>query len=508
MKTGSDRDSGLTRPRNQVTIPVQLARVRVGSPLTTAILCFLVAVFFLYCTWPGIFIGFDNDDVTNLYRSLQEPATKVLIANLVPFTTFYRPSGAAYYRACYALFGWNPGAFRAITYALFLANLLLIYLFARALTKSREVALLSAILYTFHGRLRQLYMSNGAVYDVLCTTLTLLTLLCYIRWKESGARLRLPHYLLLTFLFIAALNAKEMAAVVPLLLFLFEWMSRSPVSLRTRSLIGWLLLLSLLAFWGKQRAGSLFNQHPLYTPSYTPGRLLDNERMILDELLYLPPGSVNTTGVAIFYVGLFGIAGISRRKEIWFSACFFSLAQLPVIFIPYRGFFVMYLPLAGLAIYLASLLVLVRDRLLSKIVHGQPIPFAAERLLSVALLIAVIPLGRNRDPMTSLTPVDPAMAYIDATYGDIVRLKEPIPKGAKVLLLNSRYPEDNWGPLMMMRLLYRDPTLWVDRPSMMNPKPGRRAWSNYDRVIDFDGTSLQVLQRKSSPAAARLNLPR
>ncbi len=488
---------------------IRRTRTRWTSRLSAGAVAALVGGFFLYCTWPGLFVGFDNDDVMNLHFAWSPPLSKFLLGNLVPFTTFYRPSGAAYYRLCYALFGWRPGAFRGVTYALMLVNLFLVYLLGRKLTRSAEAGVISALLYTFHGHLRQMYMSNGTCYDVLCTSFTLLTLWYYVRVRQAGSRWRWPQVAAVVALFVAALNAKEMAAVLPGLFLLYEWIYHPPSRLRETARWIWrngripafTLLLALLAFWGKRQPGSVLYAQQLYTPSFTIRRFFQNERGLLSELLY--QSSFNTSEVVLFYGALFAVAAITRKKPLWFFAWFALLTPLPIIFIPYRGFFVMYLPMAGIALYLGSALVEGRDWLWRVLWNRPPLPpnaWEPERIVLFACIAILLPLGRNIDPQTMLAVTDRAVQYVQDTHADVMRLNEPLPRGARILLLRCRYPDDSWGPFMMIQLMYHDRTIWVDRPAMMKTAPDAAAIASYDRVIDFNGHDLYIVRRGPNAA--------
>ena len=446
----------------------------------------------------------------NLHFAWNSPLGNFILSNLVPFTPFYRPAGAAYYRICFAIFGWNPTAFRAVTFALLLANLLLIFLLARRLMASREAAVIAALVFSYHPKLRQIYMSNGAVYDVLCGTLSLLALLYYLRLRERQSHWKWWEYAALTALFVAALNAKEMAAILPAILLIYDCIYHPPQSRSTQSIarwiwnVGWfpafLGLLSALAFWGKRRAGGVFIDAPLYAPSFTVSRFFESERKLISDLFLIPGHGVNTLEVVLIYAALFGVAALTRKKVLWFSAFFALLAPLPVIFIPYRGFFVMYLPIAGWAIFAAAAIVKGRDWLWRKLWRRPPIPEGAwqpERIVTFAAIAAVLLLGRNGDPSTSLIP-HPSVSYVADTYDDIIRMNERLPRGAYILLLRCRYPDESWGPMQMMELVYRDSNLVVDRPALMKTKPDDSSYRYYDRVIDFNGRDLTVISRRMS----------
>ena len=50
--------------------------------------------------------------------------------------------------------GLSPLSYRVIAFTLLLANLLLRYLLAKRLSGSGEIAALTSLLYSFHGRFR------------------------------------------------------------------------------------------------------------------------------------------------------------------------------------------------------------------------------------------------------------------------------------------------------------------------------------------------------------------
>jgi hypothetical protein len=124
-----------------------------------------------------------------------------------------------------------------------------------------------------------------------------------------------------------------------------------------------------------------------------------------------------------------------------------------------------------------------------------PNPFEPERIflfVMVAYLVVSIP---RQDSASELKFRDPSHAVIRAIRDDIARLNEPLPPGSRLLFLHDRFPPDAWGPLMMSRQLYRDRTLWVDRPTMMNQAPNP---ADYDRVFDYVDGKFAVVQARAT----------
>jgi hypothetical protein len=166
-----------------------------------------------------------------------------------------------------------------------------------------------------------------------------------------------------------------------------------------------------------------------------------------------------------------------------------------------RWFYVMYVPMIGWAIYFAILLVIARDWILREVRRFSPVT-SRQWAIAHSTLAVCIAFGVTHG-LTEIEfvaqHVDPMRKIIQETRNDFMSLQEPLPKGSRILLLHSRWPDDAWGPLMISRLLYRDPDLWLDRPTMLpTHKPLNPATiAEYDRVIDFDGRRLFIAGRRS-----------
>ena len=96
-------------------------------------LALIITAWFLAQSWRGLTVFFTGDDIMNIYWSCEASWTRLLTANLTPFTTEYRPLGALLYRALFETFGLNPLPFRLLFYSLMLANTFLCFQLARLL---------------------------------------------------------------------------------------------------------------------------------------------------------------------------------------------------------------------------------------------------------------------------------------------------------------------------------------------------------------------------------------
>jgi hypothetical protein len=344
--------------------------------------------------------------------------------------------------------------------------------------------------------------------------------LYYIRLRQTGRRWGLQQWLCLLALFIAAVNAKEMAAALPPLLLVYEWLWHGPADKRPAMLLRWLLRqgsptilllgLAAAAAIGKGSQSSVMHGNPLYAPTFTLHRFFDNARHLHSDLLYIAGRQINTTQLLFLWASLFIVAALTRRRALWFCAWWCLLTPLPILFIPYRGFFVMYVPYIGWAIYLAVVLIALRDRLMRLLREGWQAPsgvWEPERIVLFCIVAwCVAQGGHARD--VNLTGHDPDTLPIQQQKDDFLKLQEPLPRGARTLLLHDRFRSaESWAPLFVARVVYRDPELWVDRLTMLKRPPDEAALAGYDRVLDFDGRKLIVVRRRGGEPGRILAVP-
>src|SRR5262249_17749782 len=137
-------------------------------------------------------------------------------------------------------------------------------------------------------------------------------------WRQSA---------LLLILFVLALNAKEMAAVLPAVFVVFDWIFLSPKTSSVRERTRWMLqhcrlaavlaLVSVGAAIGKSGAGGPF-VNPDYAMSFTLQRFFLNAKVIYSELFYLQFMALNGRKVVLLWLAIFAIAALSKRKSLWF----------------------------------------------------------------------------------------------------------------------------------------------------------------------------------------------
>ena len=494
-----------------------------------AMIAAFIGLWFFVHAWRGLFVGFQDDDMMNLYHAWMLPWYKLAAANLIPFTPVYRPLGSALYRILYLAAGLHPLPFRIVAYALMTLNIWLVFRLAKLLTGSTEIAVLAALIGSYHHRLMDIYLNNGTIYDVLCFTFYYLSLCFYVsaRPKENPkgpGNLTWRQIAGFCALYSLALNSKEMAVTLPVILLVYEWIwhgrsagtyaktkdnairvhsrsfaadDRVPGLVRRLLLQNWLLaqktvwisaVITALAIFAKTSPSSSFAGNADYAVHFSLHQFLSNLRPNTAELLFLPPGQMNTIEVIAFFALIWAVAIISRQKHLLFTAALFTIAPLPAEFIHYRGFFVMYLAYPGAAIYAASVLVGAREWLW-KVVWKRP-PLAPdawepERVFLFLLTAWFLFSFQHDDPWRSFDRIDPSQPRIRALEQTLLRVRPSVPRNGVVFLRDPFVPED-FDPLFIVRLHYRDPNIPVDRVKTM-PAGSSPNVDRYSLVLDYCG---------------------
>lgn len=427
-----------------------------------------LAAWFLAQTWRGLFVEFTQDDLMNAYWAWQLPWTKLLLANLTPFTSVYRPFGSLFYRALYSAAGLHPMPFRIFDYAILLLNIFLLWRVVERITGSRFTGVFAALLFSYHKRLFAMLVNGGTVYDLLSLAFFLLAFDFYLRSRESG---HVTGWRMLGFcaLYTLALNSKEMAASLPAILLVYELVyHRKSFRFWDRRALWIAAAMTIAAFSIKPSRGSSFFGVPDYQLHFTAAQYFSTTTPLLSQLFFFPEKTFGGAAAIAVFLAAIALAALLRDRAMILGIAIAILAPLPVNFIAYRGFFVMYLPLAGWALYFASLT--------TRLVPARPSPRIAA-FLATALALFVI---QFRDATWRFDYPRPEQEQIHRLRRDLVFLRAPHPH--RVLFLHQAVDSDSYIPLYVVRLLYRDPQIAVDagshRPNPLRPE-------TYDLLIDL-----------------------
>ena len=171
-----------------------------------------------YCgsLWPasswspiaGLIKGyFSDDDLDNLVQTRRAEPAAFVDALLSPKFNpdNFRPVGHFFYKALGATAGLNFKVYVAVLHSLHLVNVWMVWLLLRRLGAPLFGAGAGALLFAFHMACFDAYWKPMFVFDVLCATFLLVTILLYLRghwllavvpyWLPTRARNPLSHCL-------------------------------------------------------------------------------------------------------------------------------------------------------------------------------------------------------------------------------------------------------------------------------------------------------------------------
>ncbi len=181
-----------------------------------------IVAYFLHFALPSLAGGFNEDEMTNMYVYWFSGAFKSLWANICFWTASGRPGGALYYLPLYHFFSLNPQPYRIVQVSILTVSIPIVYYLARLLASSRSVAFLAVLALCYHAKLANLVFIGSFIYDVLCGFFYFAALTYYIHIREKGLPLRPMQWVGFLALYACALNFKEMAVTLPVIVLVYE----------------------------------------------------------------------------------------------------------------------------------------------------------------------------------------------------------------------------------------------------------------------------------------------
>jgi hypothetical protein len=290
-----------------------------------------LAVLFLIAN-RGAYKGyFSDDELDNISWAPAVPASVFVEGLLTPRFQpgNFRPAGHLYFRLAGSAFGLDFRKYVIPIHAIHLLNVWLLWMLIRRMGGTPFGAGAGAVLFAFHMAVFDVYWKPMYVFDLLCATFCLASLLLwtYGRWVLAFAA------------FWLAYKSKELAVMLPFVLALYEyWLGKR----RWKPLAPFAAV--SLSF-GLQ--GLLFNPHREGDYAF---RLEDRElwaslSFYRDRILLLPFG-----GLALPV-----LPALVRDRRVWFGLAALALFFVPLIPLSGRLFGAYcYVPLIGAAVALSG----------------------------------------------------------------------------------------------------------------------------------------------------------
>ncbi|MGD0048110.1 MAG: hypothetical protein ABSE42_13980 [Bryobacteraceae bacterium] len=271
--------------------------------------------------------NFQDDELDNISWAGLVPVARYVEATLSPLfqANNFRPTGHFFFREGALHFGLDFWKYVAVIQALHLLNVWLIWLLARRLGAQPLAAAGGAALFAFHMALFDVLWKPMYVFDLLCATFCILSLLLYARgrWVLSFAA------------FWLAYKSKELAVMLPFVLAAYEiWFGK-----RNWKPLAAFFLASLS--FGLQGMLLNPNRDNAYTFHFTAAAVAQTFEFYSAKIFLWP------------YLFLLLPAGalLARNRRAWFGLAVMVLFFVPLMFLPGRLFSAYcYVPFIGLAI--------------------------------------------------------------------------------------------------------------------------------------------------------------
>lgn len=278
---------------------------------------------------------FYEDDFDNLANARQVELSYYFFALVRPMIapdSVFRPVPDFYYYVMSRVAPLHFPPYIRIIQAIHLGNVLMVWLLARSLGASRLGACAATLLFAFHAAMFQIYWRPMYVFDLVCATFVLLTVLTYLR---GGLLLSLVFFWL-------ALKSKEMAVFLPLVLIAYEcffgkrrWLRAAP----------FLAISTLFGLWALA-----YNVHrdDAYSLRFSPAAIWTCT-LYYAEKLVSAPAWIGLAAIAVIFI-------FARHRLVRIGLVTFFSLMLVLLVLPGRisGAY-LYTASIGLALAIAAL---------------------------------------------------------------------------------------------------------------------------------------------------------
>ncbi len=449
----------------------------------------LALVYLLRFAAPGLEAGFNSDDPMNIYYYWSRGPGQLLLNLPLFFTTYQRPIGGVYFSLLYYLFDLDPLPYHIVLIALLVVNTYLAYRFGWLLSGSELAGGLTAIVTAYHARMSMLVYLPAYVFDVLCFTFYFLTLTYYIALRRHGARLTGKQLAVFLLLYICALDSKEMAITLPVIVLAYEAVWHPPAGFSPRTIARWLRTgalpaliagaMTLVYILGKTFGSDSLVRLPAYHPEFTWSRYWESTTRFVNTVFYAhwwTPAAVVALAVLLLCVAL-----LSRQKHLLLLWIFIWIAPLPVTFVPGRGGACLYIALAGWALIAATFFLW-----MCRALAGSQGWMAVLVLLGIYFWYEGTALADTHVPQGIRKPGRLTWSVIQ----QVRALQPSVAPGSRIYVVRGPFPD--WDLKFIMELVYHDRSVnvWLGEKVPLPPEDIGRM----DYVFTFEGEKLVRLR--------------
>jgi hypothetical protein len=461
-----------------------------------------ILFYFLYFSWFRLRTYFAADDMMNMASYFRAGPWRALVAQFLFWKAPVRPMGAVFYLPLFRLFGLNPAPYQAAIVLLLGINAYLAYRLVKVLGASELVAGLTALLVCYHPGLTSLQYNTDMIYDVLCFLFFFAALLYYVSVRAKCRLLSRAEMAVFLLLYLCALNSKEMAVTIPLLLVAYEWIyygaPKNYSELRTwlSRGPGFALLLAAgidIVFVISRVIGpNALTKGPGYRPVFARDRLVAFQEGALHDLLCLPQ-EIGWIGVLVIWICFTYLAFRRNRPLLGFAWLYTIITPIPIEFLEARFEGELYIPMVGWAIAAVVILVDLANFVARSLADEPLFRLAGKRALFAGVIAGALILWSREIVYLLSTTIEPSAAQQGLLTRDVIRqlddLRPSVRPHSSVVFLDD--PFKNYNMQFIMQLWLRDRTVNVQL-QRLDPRPPNDI-ARADHVFTFeDGRLIQI----------------
>ncbi|HLM98065.1 MAG TPA: hypothetical protein VK335_02215 [Bryobacteraceae bacterium] len=448
-----------------------------------------VAIFLLYTSWRAVYVHFSSDEMMNIYWYWEPGAWKALCADVLFWRKIVRPMGGLYYLPLFHWFGFNPWPYTVARLVILLFVSMLLLRLAARLTGSLTAATIAVMVVAYHPELVSLTHSGSYIYDILCAGFYFAAFLYYLSRRDSNGRLSLIQSCAFLALYLGALDSKEMAVSLPVMVCAYELLeatrsTRKIAVVAKRFLphappVAAAVVITALFIAFKTYGPDGLAQIDSYHPVFTWARFADSSQRFLNATFcttLFRAWSVLAVWVLLLYVGI-----RKRNRRLLLLLVWVVAAPLPLNFIPPHGPGCIYILLAGWSMIVAMAF----EGLARRTAHEPLFAWLPEGAAVVSLLAAALFYYTS---VTTFRHERIARNYFregEKTWNLIQQFHDfPFrpPHGSRIAFVNDPFPE-GWDTLFIAKLWWRDRRLQVSLQNRQHLPASALAQMDY--VFDF-----------------------
>ena len=463
-----------------------VARPSRGAEISAAI---AIAVFFLDTSWRAVDVHFASDEMMNIYWYWEPGAWNVLCANVLFWRRIIRPMGGLYYLPLFHWFGFNPWPYTVARLVILLLLSLLLLRLAARLTGSLTAATLGVMVVAYHPELVSLTHSGSYIYDILCAGFYFAAFLYYLSRRNAGRRLSVTQNCAFLALYLGALDSKEMAVSLPVMVCAYELLEATrgtpKIAIVAKRFVAHApplaaaVVMTALFIIFKTYGPDGLAQIDSYQPVFTWARFAESSQRFLNAIFcttLFRAWSVLAVWTLLLYVGI-----RKRNRPLLLLLVWVVAAPLPLNFIPPHGPGCIYILLAGWSMIVA----MACEALARRLAHEPLFAWLPEGAAVVSLLTAALFYYTNVTAFRHDRMAHNYFAEGEKTWNFIQQFYDlPFrpPRGSRIAFVNDPFPE-GWDTLFIAKLWWKDRSLQVSLQNRQHLPASTLASMDY--IFDF-----------------------